>query len=173
MGVTPLVSGLVNSGPSTFSHGLCVKNTFIHVLEQKGSAKDRCNSCPAQIVCGFERSFSKECPFDKEVQSVMIKNVPCRCSQNEVLSCIHNHGFEGKYDMFHMPKRSARSNFGYAFLHFPHAADASRFHEKMSGVGIPGRISDKRLTIVPANIQSLVGTKQELKKTLTRVKLAQ
>jgi len=95
----------------------------------------------------------------------MVKNIPCRCSQNEFLDCVHDLGFKGRYDTFHMPGRSNRQNFGYAFLQFRDSADVSKFYEKMSGIRIGGRKSQKRIVVVPADVQSLTGTKKVLKRS--------
>jgi len=161
MGVTPDVNGPVNAG-STLSHGLCVKNTFVHVQNSFVSAQVRSKSCEARFVSEF--TGTDDCPFEAGVCTVMVKNIPCRCSQDEFLDCVHDLGFEGKYGTFHMPGRSNRQNFGYAFLQFRETADVLKFYEKMSGIRIGGRKSQKRIVVVPADVQSLTGTKKVLKR---------
>jgi len=106
-----------------------------------------------------------DCPFEVGVCTVMVKNIPCRCSQEEFLECVHDLGFKGKYGTFHMPGRSNRHNFGYAFLQFRESAVAFTFYEKMSGIRIGGRKSQKRIVVVPADVQSLTGTKKVLKRS--------
>lgn len=103
----------------------------------------------------------------------MVKNIPCRCSQNEFLDCVHDLGFEGKYGAFHMPGRSNRQNFGYAFMQFWDSADASSFYEKMSGISIGGRKSQKRIVVAPADVQSVTGTKKVLKRCGMKVQCDQ
>merc|ERR550532_1179654 len=159
--VTPNLNGPV-SGSSTFTHGLCVKNTFVHVQNSSVSAQVRSRSCEARFVSEFKEK--NECPFQAGVCTVMVKNIPCRCSQDEFLDCIHNLGFKGKYGTFHMPGRSNRQNFGYAFLQFRESADACEIYEKMSGIHIGGRKSQKRIVVVPADVQSLTGPKKVLKR---------
>lgn len=160
--MTPLAHGLHNGGSSTLSHGFCVKNTFVHVQDSVASAHVRSRSCEARFVSELEGS--DDCPLDKGVCTLMLKNIPCRCSQDEVLDCVHALGFKGKYGTFHMPGRSKRQNFGYAFLDFYNPADALRFYDKMSGICIGGRKSQKRIVVAPADVQSVTGTKKVLKR---------
>lgn len=156
------VNGPVNVS-SPHSHGLCVKNTFVHMQNSLVSAHVRSKSCEARFVSEYEET--NDCPFTEGVCTVMVKNIPCRCSQDEFLDCVHDLGFEGKYGAFHMPGRSNRQNFGYAFLQFRESADACKFFEKMSGIRIGGRKSQKRIVVVPADVQSLTGTKKVLKRS--------
>jgi len=110
-------------------------------------------------------SGTNDCPLEAGVCTVMVKNIPCRCSQEEFLDCVHELGFKGRYGTFHMPGRSNRQNFGYAFLQFFEAADASKFYEKMSGIRIGGRKSQKRIVVAPADVQSITGNKKLLRRS--------
>jgi len=160
--VNLLVNGLVTSGSRTLLDGICVKNTFVHVQNAFVSARIRSRSCEARFVS--ECKGTNDCPFEAGVCTVMVKNIPCRCSQEEFLDCVHDLGFEGKYGTFHMPGRSNRQNFGYAFLQFWEPADAAKFYEKMSGARIGGRKSQKRIVVAPADVQSVTGTKKALRR---------
>jgi len=111
-----------------------------------------------------ELNGTGDCPLDEGVRTLMVKNIPCRCSQDEVLDCVHALGFKGKYSTFHMPGRSKRQNFGYAFIDFHSSVDALRFYDKMSGICIGGRKSQKRIVVAPADVQSVTGTKKVLKR---------
>lgn len=77
-----------------------------------------------------------------------------------------NIGFKDKYDVLHVPQRSNHCNLGYAFMRFLGSADARRFYKMISGTHIAGHTSGKRLDVVPANIQSCVGTKRRVRKAL-------
>jgi len=172
--VNLLVNGLNNSGSSTLSDGICVKNTFVHVQNAFVSAQVRSRSCEARFVSEFkgtndcrfvsESKGTNDCPLEAGVCTVMVKNIPCRCSQEEFLDCVHDLGFKGKYGTFHMPGRSNRQNFGYAFLQFWEPVDASKFYDKMSGIRIGGRKSQKRIVVAPADVQSVTGTKKALRR---------
>merc|ERR1712007_391604 len=160
--MTSPLNGLVNCGSNSLSHELCVKNTFVHVQDTSVSARVRSRSCEARFVSESERT--NDYSFDEGVCTVMVKNIPCRCTPQEVLDCVHDLGFKGKYRKFHLPRRSNRQNFGYAFLQFCNSADASRFEMKMSGMRIGGRKSDKRVVVAPADVQAVTGTKKVLKR---------
>lgn len=159
--MTPPHDGLVNCGSSSFSHGVCVKNTFVHLQDSYASAQVRSRSCDARFVSEFEGP--SDCPFDAGVCTVMVKNIPCRCTPKDVLDCVHGLGFKDRYSMFHMPGRRKGMNFGYAFFSFKSSADAATFYKKMSGIRI-GRNSEKRVVVVPADVQSMTGTKKVLKR---------
>merc|ERR1712137_1178392 len=94
--------------------GHCVKNTFVHVQNPLVSTQIRSRSCEARFVS--EIKGINDCSFQTGICTVMVKNIPCHCSEDEFLDCVHNLGFRGKYSTFHMPGRSNRQNFGYAFL---------------------------------------------------------
>lgn len=159
---TPPLNELVNLCSSSLSRGLCVKNTFVHVQDIPVVARVRSRSCEARFVSEFEQT--KDCPLDEGVCTIMVKNIPSRCTPKEFLDCVHDLGFKDKYGMFHMPRRGNRQNFGYAFLHFWKAVDASSFDMKMSGMRIGGRKSDKRIVVAHADVQAVTGTKKVLKR---------
>merc|ERR1712137_672818 len=156
-------NGLVNCGSGSLTHGLCVKNTFVHLQNTPASAKVRTRSCEARFASEFDRT--NDCPFDARISTVILKNIPCRCTPKEVLDCVHDVGFEGKYTMFHMPRRSNHQNFGYAYFSFEDSADVAKFYEKMSGIRIGGRNSEKRIVVALADVQSVTGPKKVLKRS--------
>jgi len=160
--MTPSIRGPANCGSNCHSDGVCVKNTFVHLEDAPVFQHVRSRSCEARFLSEFEPTYDG--PLDAGVCTVMVKNIPCRCTQDEFLDCVHELGFKDKYGTFHMPGRSSRQNFGYAFMKFNSTEDASRFYEKMSGIRIGGRNSSKRIVVVPADVQSVTGTKKLLKR---------
>lgn len=93
--------------------------------------------------------------WQEDVYTVMIKNIPCGCSQEEVLSAIAAGGFENAYDFFYLPTRRSKDNFGYAFIGFPEAQSARSFAAKMNGFRFASRRSVKTMVVVPARVQGL------------------
>jgi len=89
-----------------------------------------------------------------EITTVMLKNIPGRCTQSEVLSAIDAMGFDGAYDFFYLPILRAH-NVGYAFVGFKDADDAERFARVMTGFRFPNRKSPKVCEVVPAHFQGL------------------
>eukprot|EP00929_Paragymnodinium_shiwhaense_P047026 TRINITY_DN23883_c0_g1_i2.p1 TRINITY_DN23883_c0_g1~~TRINITY_DN23883_c0_g1_i2.p1 ORF type:complete len:246 (+),score=43.68 TRINITY_DN23883_c0_g1_i2:180-917(+) len=92
----------------------------------------------------------------KLTSTLMIKNLPSRCQQEEVLRIINESGFEDLYDFFYMPARTSpqrAQNYGYAFVNFTSPEDAHRFVGLVCGG--PLQLREKRLHAVPARIQGL------------------
>lgn len=96
----------------------------------------------------------KQCANDDfEVLTVMIRNIPCGCTEKDLREAIASFGFEGQYNYLYMPMQRARVNMGYAFLGFPETSMTKRFAASMSGYCFPGRKSSKVVAIVPARNQ--------------------
>jgi len=88
------------------------------------------------------------------VHTVMIKNIPCRCSTEEVLAAVDNMGFAGSYDFFYLPmNRRHRQGIGYAFINFQAEGTAKLFKEAMCGYQFPGRNSKKVVHVAVAQLQ--------------------
>jgi RNA recognition motif-containing protein len=105
--------------------------------------------------------------LDCEVETVMIKNVPCGCTSQELLDVVHTKGFEELYNFFYMPLRRARENLGYAFIGFPDPAVTKRFAEAMTGFHFASRKSQKVISVKPAKIQGLANCMEHFKDTRT------
>merc|ERR1712107_898267 len=85
--------------------------------------------------------------------TMMLKNIPCKRSQEEILRHIDQQGYGGKYDFFHLPKnRQLCANLGYAFINCISAKDAARFEVEMTGFRFT-HTSAKRCVVVPAHVQ--------------------
>eukprot|EP00746_Dinoflagellata_sp_MGD_P157650 gnl/MRDRNA2_/MRDRNA2_86274_c0_seq2.p1 gnl/MRDRNA2_/MRDRNA2_86274_c0~~gnl/MRDRNA2_/MRDRNA2_86274_c0_seq2.p1 ORF type:complete len:310 (+),score=77.73 gnl/MRDRNA2_/MRDRNA2_86274_c0_seq2:76-1005(+) len=93
------------------------------------------------------------------VTTMHIRNIPNRCTKEEVLDHINKLGFEGQYDLFHMPlDKKARSNLGFAFINFMEAEAAAKFQQSLKGTSVSGsRVpnSKKTCTCAPANVQGI------------------
>eukprot|EP00929_Paragymnodinium_shiwhaense_P077901 TRINITY_DN4023_c0_g1_i1.p1 TRINITY_DN4023_c0_g1~~TRINITY_DN4023_c0_g1_i1.p1 ORF type:complete len:362 (+),score=87.70 TRINITY_DN4023_c0_g1_i1:117-1202(+) len=92
----------------------------------------------------------------EEPTALMIRNLPARSSQQEVLDAIHKLGFEGDYDFFYLPMRlpfERQQNHGYAFINFVTPKKAADFIAKVSETEIVLRSSLKVLSVVPAHLQ--------------------
>lgn len=87
------------------------------------------------------------------ITTLMVKNIPCKKSQEDVLCLINQRGFKGKFDFFHLPRdRRLRTNLGYAFINLISEEDATRFKIAMSGYRF-SKTSAKRCVVVPADVQ--------------------
>jgi hypothetical protein len=93
---------------------------------------------------------------DEEVCNVMIKNIPCRCSRQDILDAIDEIGFGSEYIFFHMPfPRGQAQNIGYAFVGFRDKDVTACFISAMTGYRFQNRNSDKSCVVVPARIQGM------------------
>ncbi|CAE7223557.1 ML5 [Symbiodinium natans] len=90
----------------------------------------------------------------EDLQTVMIKNIPCRCSTGEVLRAVDSLGFAGSYDFFYLPmNRRHKQGKGYAFINFIETGTAACFKDAIRGYRFPGRESTKQVEIAAAQLQ--------------------
>lgn len=100
------------------------------------------------------------------VTTMMLKNIPCRISQEEVMSHVDLKGFSTKYDFFYLPKDvKFRANLGYAFINFVTPEDAALFEAEMNGYRFLGSGSTKACIVVPAHVQGLMNNLAAFKRT--------
>lgn len=92
--------------------------------------------------------------------TVMICNIPCRVTLQEITQAISFLGFDGTYDLLHAPgpKRSTRfltskTNIGYAFINFLNTELAQNFVQAFDGFCFEARQSAKVGTAKLARIQ--------------------
>lgn len=101
-----------------------------------------------------------------EFQTLMLKNIPCRSSQQEVLDAIEAVGFGEAYNFFYLPiRRGHTQNFGYAFIGFGDAETTQAFAVAMTGYRFPGRRSPKACAVAPARIQGFCNNVEHFQKT--------
>eukprot|EP00929_Paragymnodinium_shiwhaense_P071361 TRINITY_DN36288_c0_g1_i1.p1 TRINITY_DN36288_c0_g1~~TRINITY_DN36288_c0_g1_i1.p1 ORF type:complete len:304 (+),score=44.21 TRINITY_DN36288_c0_g1_i1:68-913(+) len=95
----------------------------------------------------------------KEVEnptSLMVKNIPCRFAQEDVLEAINGLGFENDYDFFYMPMRppfTKPHSYGYAFINFVTSEKARLFERTLEEGQIVLRKSSKPLAVALAHLQ--------------------
>ncbi|CAK0855941.1 unnamed protein product, partial [Prorocentrum cordatum] len=67
------------------------------------------------------------------VTSLMLRNLPCRLTQRQLLAEVHRTGFAGRCDFCYMPRDFASGeNQGHAFLNFTSTAAAVEFNRAWS-----------------------------------------
>lgn len=114
---------------------------------------------------------------DEEITTMMIRNIPCRCSKDCILQDINRMGFEGTYDFFYLPlDRRRKSNLGYAFINFRCAEAATHFQMMLSGYKFStnSRISNsqKVCCVSPAAIQGFENNWRHFTRESTTSKLS-
>ncbi|CAK0848225.1 unnamed protein product [Prorocentrum cordatum] len=88
------------------------------------------------------------------VTTVMIKNIPSRCHQDEVLEAIAQFGFGSRYTFFYLPTKTGKMlNYGYAFVSLPTEQDVTEFRRSLDGFQFARRKSSKAVALAPAKIQ--------------------
>jgi len=84
--------------------------------------------------------------------TLMICNIPCGVLCKQLAAEFDSKGFEGKYDLLHLPGVRRNSNLGYGFINFRKQEDAMEFAKEFSGHLFAGN-SKKKIEIKPAKIQ--------------------
>ena len=71
---------------------------------------------------------------EPEGTTVMLRNIPNKLSQAEIVECIFNRGYRGLFDFFYAPiDFKSKCNLGYAFINFTSVENADRFSAHMNG----------------------------------------
>lgn len=115
------------------------------------SKKEKATEPPA-VPPGFEASSEREMP--NSMTTLMIKNIPCRCSQQEILDAIEEVGFGQAYNFFYLPMTQGQThNIGYVFIGFDEDDVAAQFTAAITGFRFKSRNSSKCCEVVPARLQ--------------------
>lgn len=162
--------------------GLSVKNTFLKIADDDEILLDASwHSAPAQLnhlslddsLVGLSQSSSPgaktQNPLadagpieacEPQITTMQIRNIPNRCTRDEVVRHIDELGFANQYDLFHMPlDKKRKSNLGFAFINFLEPDTAAMFQKSMKGTCVMGeRVQQKckkACTVAPASIQGV------------------
>lgn len=152
-----------------------VKNTFLTIEEDIIPLDDSTLSAPARLI-GLDDSLkslnqssaagirnlnpvAEKENCEPAVTTMQIRNIPNRCTKEEVLEHVDKLGFAGQYDLFHMPlDKKRKANLGFAFINFLEAEAAAKFQQSLKGTSVSGsRVpnSKKTCTAAPANVQGI------------------
>lgn len=84
--------------------------------------------------------------------TLLLKNIPSRCTSRDILEVIADSGFAGRFEFLYLPFKPRQSqNRGYAFVSFVDSAEARAFQQHMYGRKFTRRCSAKELVIEVAN----------------------
>eukprot|EP00450_Noctiluca_scintillans_P033979 CAMPEP_0194551462 /NCGR_PEP_ID=MMETSP0253-20130528/96234_1 /TAXON_ID=2966 /ORGANISM="Noctiluca scintillans" /LENGTH=418 /DNA_ID=CAMNT_0039398921 /DNA_START=33 /DNA_END=1288 /DNA_ORIENTATION=+ len=94
------------------------------------------------------------------ITTLMVQNIPCRITQEQLIDVIVDLGFGEKYDFLYLPTCSrssmtGRSNLGYGFINFSQPDNAASFARVFTNYLFEGTRSKKVSTVKPAHIQGL------------------
>lgn len=90
---------------------------------------------------------------EQDVTSLMLKNLPCRLTQQQLMNIIDSLGFVGKVDHLHFPSSKGSANPGYVFVNFVSPDDATRFTAAFKKYRFANSRTNKVPDVVPARIQ--------------------
>lgn len=130
-------------------------------MEEEAYFASHSSGCEAAAAWPCQEVAKSHVQLDsqEEPTTLMVRNIACRLSSEQVLAHLADLGFEGSYDFFYLPiYRGGRSNQGYFFINF-RTVDAARIcKERLEGLAMGG--GSKRCEVVTAEWQGL----QELRK---------
>lgn len=90
------------------------------------------------------------------VTTMMLRNIPNKYMQSNLLQEIDSFGFDGTYDFFYLPMdMHNRSNVGYCFINFINPLDATKFEETFSNHRFRQFSSRKTGVVSVAHVQGL------------------
>jgi hypothetical protein len=90
----------------------------------------------------------------KDCTTVMMRHVPFKYTQHKLMKEINAAGFVGKYDFFYLPMdKRIHANRGFVFLNFISTEDAQHFYFKFNNQYLRQFVSEKALTVLPADLQ--------------------
>mmetsp|Transcript_78015 Transcript_78015/g.140761 ORF Transcript_78015/g.140761 Transcript_78015/m.140761 type:complete len:218 (-) Transcript_78015:47-700(-) len=109
---------------------------------------------------------SDEAPaWQEDVDTVTIKNIPCRCRRGEILEAIFGLGFsEDMLVYLHLPVKQGKGSFnlGYCFVGFRTPELARRFRDRAEGFRFQSRQSAKIIRVEPARVQAREGAQKTM-----------
>eukprot|EP00929_Paragymnodinium_shiwhaense_P011545 TRINITY_DN11741_c0_g1_i1.p1 TRINITY_DN11741_c0_g1~~TRINITY_DN11741_c0_g1_i1.p1 ORF type:complete len:190 (-),score=44.93 TRINITY_DN11741_c0_g1_i1:577-1146(-) len=90
----------------------------------------------------------------------MMKNLPSRCSDQDIQARLEELGFKDSYNFFYLPMRKAQ-NYGYAFINFDNQSACFKF-QALAQRGLL-QVRNKIVNVAPAEIQGLQNLQQHFK----------
>eukprot|EP00929_Paragymnodinium_shiwhaense_P102960 TRINITY_DN6621_c0_g1_i1.p1 TRINITY_DN6621_c0_g1~~TRINITY_DN6621_c0_g1_i1.p1 ORF type:complete len:293 (+),score=55.38 TRINITY_DN6621_c0_g1_i1:142-1020(+) len=103
---------------------------------------------------------------DDFCDTLMLKNIPSRCSQDEVLALLDEAGFGDAYHFFYLPRRTTQGQcHGYAFVGLRDTSMAGAFIERVSGMKVKSRNSNKAISVTYARIQGIDNNLKHFRET--------
>jgi len=107
------------------------------------------------------------CPEDMgPITSLMLCNLPCRLTQQQLTRTIEQLGFGGKYDYIHFPASKGSANLGYVFVNFKTPEDAALFSLAFGNYRFADSRSKKVPEARPARIQGRAAMSMQTKRRM-------
>jgi len=101
----------------------------------------------------FVKSYYEE---SSDVTTLMIRNIPNKCTQQMLIKELDSLGFKGEYDFVYLPMDTfTRLNVGYGFVNFVTVGAASECTRKLSAHCFEHAPQGKCVSVSPAHMQGL------------------
>lgn len=124
---------------------------------------------------GFKAYHSKNVPKadnlerqttdDSPATTAMLRNIPNKYKQSELLAEIDEEGFRGQYDFLYLPMDvQNKANVGYAFINFLEVSDRERFCSHYTDRQFVKYVSKKIAACAPAHVNGLEKNVRQLSK---------
>jgi len=140
---------------SNLADGKLMRN-FSHPLDVKPT-NGRTRKKRAGAALRNEFGGAKQPPpqtSDVDPNTVMIRNIACRYSHEEVSEVLDEVGLKGKYNFLYVPLNAKHcANLGYCFVNFVEEHHVGECMLLFSGKVFGKRLSEKRCEVSPAHMQ--------------------
>jgi RNA recognition motif-containing protein len=155
--VSPSLREDKNSSPAEkkSEHDSNIERTNLSSSAQKNRNTQRVNNHQMRLHgSGNEKTPLSTVSNSGQVTTLMIRNIPNRYTQSELLNEIRESGFDNKFDFFYLPMdHETHANFGYAFINFLDDREVDPFTTRFNGLKLNRFTSNKIIQIVPAQLQ--------------------
>jgi hypothetical protein len=95
-----------------------------------------------------------EMPWDDNVTTVMIRQLPLHCTQAMLMAEVTNRGFGDLFDFLYLPSDLKKGeNLGYGFVNFIEPMYALACRDAFDGTYLPRLLRRKPLNVQPARLQ--------------------
>jgi len=112
-------------------------------------------------------------PCGSNGRTLMLRNIPCRVNQEELVRIVEEMGLGGRYDYLYVPlSHRPRANIGYAFVNLISEADEIAFKRAFDGFRFPGTLSQKVCAVQPARLQGSLAQFTQRRKVRARLPAA-
>jgi len=122
----------------------------------------------SEETCGKRDNSDQNVAIDDldSITTLMVKNIPSRCTQDELVALLEDLGFIDRVEFLYLPTKS-QQNLGYAFVGLLSPDFAAEFCKKMTGTQFKNRKSRKTITVLPARIQGARDTMEHFSNSKT------
>lgn len=91
---------------------------------------------------------------DSGSTTLMVRNIACRYSREDVVRFLGDLGFDSAYDFLYLPLNAMqRANLGYFFINFKTEASSNRCRELLQGNSLGTSQTEKRCDVSLARVQ--------------------